>query len=133
MINKMWPFSNANAATNARLWDVVDTHVAWTGMRLGKGIFSLGKFTAAAGGKTSKLAANVTNETTPTAPIWMSGTVSGYSQTTASNGGNAYTRQIVSPPGGVNQFKGLTQTTDNDKYVEVNCRQINPYFGSTAW
>lgn len=26
------------------------------------------------------------------------------------------------------QFKGLTQSTTNDKYVEVVCRGIQPYF-----
>jgi len=32
------------------------------------------------------------------------------------------------------QFKGLTQTTTNDQYVEVVCRGIQPYImGTNAW
>jgi len=32
------------------------------------------------------------------------------------------------------QFKGLTQTTSNDQYVEVRCTGVQPYLaGATAW
>ena len=31
------------------------------------------------------------------------------------------------------QFKGLTQTTTNDQYVEVICRGVQSQFGGTAW
>ena len=30
------------------------------------------------------------------------------------------------------QFKGLTQSTANDQYVEVVCRGIQPYFSGTT-
>ena len=47
---------------------------------------------------------------------------------------NTFVREIRSPAGGIMQFKGLTQTTTNDQYVEVKCRGIQPYLqGATAW
>jgi hypothetical protein len=96
-------------------------------MRLGKGVLSLAIFATTGTSRTSELAGNTTAEATTTA--WMAGTATGVSYT----GANAYTREIKSPAGGVHQFKGLTQATTNDKYVEVNCRKIHPYFGATAW
>jgi len=43
-------------------------------------------------------------------------------------------REIRSPTGGIMQFRGLTQSTTNDQYVEVICRGIQPYFmGTKAW
>lgn len=42
-------------------------------------------------------------------------------------------RQINSPDGGVMQFKGLSRSTVNDAYVEVNCRRIEGYWMNTSW
>lgn len=45
-----------------------------------------------------------------------------------------HVRMIKSPAGGVMQFKGLTQTTANDAYVQVVCRGVMPVLqGATAW
>merc|ERR1711990_254586 len=78
--------------------------------------------------RTFAVAADTAVYATPS-PVWLNATASGVTQV----GANAYTRQISSPAGGVAQFKGLTQATANDKYVEVNCRMIAPHFGHTAW
>ena len=40
---------------------------------------------------------------------------------------------ISAPTGGVSQFKGLTQSTTEDKYVEMVCNGIQPMFYTTAW
>jgi len=108
------------------MWNTTDTHVAFTGMRLGKGVFSMTTFSDTT--RAAASAADTTPYATPS-PVWLNAVASGVTQI----GANAYTRQISSPAGGVAQFKGLTQTTDNDKYVEVNCRMIQPHFGTTAW
>jgi len=93
MVQHVWPFSSVTATTS--LWNVTDTHVAYTGMRLGKGIFSLMLLNTAS--RVENVAANLKNETTPVAPIWMSVATSGINYV----GHNAYTRLIKSPTGGI--------------------------------
>lgn len=125
MIQHVWPFCKDNSGDSVGLWNTTDTHVAWTGMRLGKGVFSLALFnTTTAAARTALLAGDVKAEGTPTTPIWMSDAATGVSYNT----GTTYTRMFKSPSGGVAQFKGLTQDATNDQYVEVNCRMIHPYF-----
>ena len=126
MINHLWSFSMADSTETVGLWNTTDTHVAFTGMRLGKGVFSMAIFSDTT--RAASSAADTSPYATPS-PVWLNATASGVTQV----GANAYTRQISSPAGGVAQFKGLTQAAANDKYVEVNCRMIQPYFGSTAW
>ena len=92
MIQHVWPFSYVDAASG--LWNVTDTHVAYTGMRLGKGIFSLILMSTT---RTEDVSADLKNETTPTTPIWMSVAASGINYV----GHNAYTRMIKSPTGGI--------------------------------
>lgn len=125
MIQNLWAFSMANSGESVGLWNVTDTHVAFTGMRLGKGVFSMAILSTTRGFAT---AADTDPYGVPS-PVWLSATATGVSYT----GANGYTREIKSPAGGVNQFKGLTQDASNDKYVEVNCRKISPYFMGTAW
>jgi hypothetical protein len=40
---------------------------------------------------------------------------------------------ISAPQGGVAQFRGLTQTTTEDLYVEVICVGVQPMFAAVAW
>lgn len=40
---------------------------------------------------------------------------------------------ISAPQGGVAQFRGLTQDTTQDLYVEVRCVGLQPMFATTAW
>ena len=37
------------------------------------------------------------------------------------------------PTGGVAQFKGLTQSSTENKYVDMHCNGIQPMFYTTAW
>lgn len=72
----------------------------------------------------------VVTKTSATIPTTIfAGTATGVSYVN-----NTYVREIRSPTGGIMQFKGLTQTTSNDQYVEVRCTGVQPYFmGATAW
>lgn len=40
---------------------------------------------------------------------------------------------INAPTGGVGQFKGLTQSAVEDKYVSVVCNGLQPNFWTDAW
>ena len=40
---------------------------------------------------------------------------------------------IDAPTGGVGQFKGLTQSAVEDKYVSVVCNGLQPNFWTDAW
>jgi len=44
MINYIWTFSMADSSETEGMWNTTDTHVAFTGMRLGKGVFSMTTF-----------------------------------------------------------------------------------------
>jgi len=114
MIQHIWAFSSANSGESVGMWNTTDTHVAFTGMRLGKGVFSMAIF------ETTRVVAVAADTLTYAAATknWLSSAASGVSYV----GANAYTREIKSPKGGVAQFKGLTQDATNDQYVEVNCR-----------
>lgn len=39
--------------------------------------------------------------------------------------------QITSPTGGMGQFKGLTQGTQQDKYVRIVCKAVQPLYYTT--
>jgi hypothetical protein len=129
MINHLWPFNLAGSSDAVGLFNATDTHVAWTGMRLGKGIFGLAIFSETGADARTGVATTKTSPFGTPSPAWLSDAESGVSYNT----GTAYIREIRSPAGGIAQFKGLTQDTSNDKYVEVNCRKVHPYFGGTAW
>jgi len=123
MINAMWMFNNnPTVASGTGLWNNIEGFVAFCGMHLGKGMVS------AVGLKA--VAAIATDSDTEA----LSGlTLLGATATGVSYVNNSTIREIRSPTGGVMQFKGLTQTTSNDKYVEVNCRHIEGYWTGTAW
>jgi hypothetical protein len=40
---------------------------------------------------------------------------------------------LSAPVGGVAQFKGLTQGAAEDKYVQVTCHGVQPYYYETPW
>jgi hypothetical protein len=40
---------------------------------------------------------------------------------------------INAPAGGIAQFKGLVQGTTEDKYVEITCHGIQPYYYQENW
>jgi len=92
-------------------------------MHLGKGMVSAVQMVAIAAVATDSDTTALTNATI------LKAATTGVSITTAT----ASVREIRSPTGGVMQFKGLTQTTANDKYVEVNCRHIEGYWSKTPW
>lgn len=124
-IKRVWAFSKANSTQGVGMWNTTDTHIAFTGMRLGKGVFSMAIFET---NRAFATAADTAVYAVPN-PTWLASAASGVSYV----GATPYTREIRSPAGGVMQFKGLTQDTSNDKYVEVQCRMIAPHFGTTAW
>lgn len=41
MINSIWSFSRTDSVETIGLWNMTDTHVAFTGMRMGKGNFGI--------------------------------------------------------------------------------------------
>jgi hypothetical protein len=64
------------------LWNVTDTHCAFTGMRKGRGIFGIAKYeTTRAADKAADLAIYATPN-----PTWLSDSSSGVSYTAGSSG-----------------------------------------------
>jgi len=124
MINAMWMFNNnPTVGTGTGLWLNVEGFVAFCGMHLGKGMVSAVGLIAA----TNTVADDSKTIANADATLFKA-TATGVSYVN-----NTSIREIRSPTGGVMQFKGLTQTTANDKYVEVNCRHIEGYWTGTAW
>jgi len=68
---------------------------------------------------TATEANTLTDTTVPT--VVMATAATGRSYIVAST---TSVREIRSPPGGIMQFRGLTQGTTNDQYVEVICRGV---------
>lgn len=73
MINRIWAFSMANSTETVGLWATTDTHVAFTGMRLGKGVFSMTKLSTT---RTAATAADTDVYATPS-PVWLNAVLSG--------------------------------------------------------
>lgn len=119
----VYGFSNVNGSRTA-LYGVAYTHVIIAGKRLGKGMVGAVALLSNSG------AVGVVTKTSATIPVdILHGTATGVSYVN-----NTSVREIRSPAGGIMQFKGLTQTTSNDQYVEVRCTGVQPYLaGATAW
>jgi hypothetical protein len=130
MVNSMWLFDNAtpSAAATTGLWNNVEDFVAFCGMHLGKGMVSARGLLATPGSVTTNGQTIVLSGLT-----LLGATATGVSYVGTGTGTGDTVREIRSPSGGVMQFKGLTQTTTNDKYVEVNCRHIEGYWSVTPW
>lgn len=113
-IHAFWGYSSTAADSNltTSLW----THMVVVGTFKGKGRYA-----------TLALAANMTpsadtNEFDDT----------NYCDTTT--GSTTLGQCLVSAPvGGVAQFKGLTQGAAEDKYVQVTCHGVQPYYYGTLW
>lgn len=125
-INDVYAYSNVNGSGTA-LYGKNDTHLIIAGTLKGKGMVAAVTMVST----TAAITAATKTTTVAVAPptIVMAATATGVSYVSSTN-----IREIRSPAGGIMQFKGLTQTTDNDKYVEVTCRGVQPLLqGATAW
>jgi hypothetical protein len=111
----MWTFNNetnGTAGTSGLLPSTNNytTHVVFTGTHLGKGMVGallVGTgLTASGAGGVGKTFVNAGSEN-----------LLNDANVGVSYMHDVFVREIRSPAGGVMQFKGLTQTTTNDKYV----------------
>lgn len=74
----------ADSGENVGLWNVTDTHAAFTGMRRGKGNFGLAIYDTA-GARAVAFAADLEPYATPN-PTWLSDATSGVSHLAGSSG-----------------------------------------------
>lgn len=91
MINHLWSFSMANSGESVGLWNVTDDHVAWTGMRLGRGIFGMGIYTETGASRTAADAGEITPYAVPN-PTWLADASSGVSYLGGSANVGLYSR-----------------------------------------
>lgn len=81
-INAIWSFSRADSGESVGLWNVTDTHCAFTGMRRGKGNFGMAIYETT---RAFAVASDLQVYATPN-PTWLSDASTGVSYLAGSSG-----------------------------------------------